>query len=364
MLHMKDQRFIIGILLLYACLFNSCQQPSLNVGEDDRAQSSPTAQMPQAKQHAQALTTSGSPEAGREMTSSSDASPENRQVTLASSGAVAKRPPAEQPDEEASLTATKRAKKEEEIPGHRAWFTSFAQAVARVEENPSNENEEAWEAWEDVLYEGRTHDFLTKSIVCPDDSNPATDWEYTPLHYVASRGRVFSMVKELVEDENVPVDIQTQSNQNTALHLAASRGNLNVVEFLIEKGANPNLLDHQGGTALHYAAAGDNGEVDRDIIHCLIENGADFKKTVHSGSSMLDTAVMMGNITVIEYWEDVYKKNPDPVVDAMTKEALALAKYTFKKHPEKRREQRDIIKILKKVMQARQAKEQASDAKK
>ena len=76
---------------------------------------------------------------------------------------------------------------------------------------------------------------------------------------------------------------------------------------------------------------------------------------------MLDIAVMVGNIPVIEYWEDVYRNNPDPGVDVMTKEALCYAKYRFKKHPKERSFQKDIIKILKGVIQYRQEKKKAGN---
>ena len=358
MLYRKTHVYIIGILLLYALLFNSCQHPGLNAGEDDIAQVAPPTQKPQAKQVVQVLTTPESPDAGLIMTSSSDVSPGTKQVSVASREIMTKRPPTRQPGEEASRTAAKRAKKEEELPGHKEWFTSFRQVVARLEENSSDE--EAWEVWEDILFEGRKHNFLTKSIACPSDGNPDFEYEYTPLHYAAATG-IRSIVLELVGYENIPVNIQTQNKKNTALHLASSRSHLDVVEYLLEQGADPNLLDYQGTTTLHYAAAGNYGEMARDIIHCLVKKGADFKKTISSGSSMLDTAVMQCNLPVIEYWEDVYEKNPDPDIDVMTKEALGFAKYRFKKHPEERSLQKDIIKILKKVMRSRQAKRQVGN---
>ena len=360
MLHIKEPKCIIGILLLYAYLFHGCQQPGLHAGEDDIAQSAPPAQKSQAKQGTQALTIPNSPGTGLIMTSSSDSSPDAKQVTVATRGIVAKRPSNRQPgEEEASLIATKRAKKEETLPNHKAWFTSFTQAVAQVEQDSGNEA--AWDTVEDILIAGKKHDFLMRSIVCPNDSNPDTEYEYTPLHYAASRG-ILSLVKELVVCEKVPADIQTTNKQNTPLHLAASRGHLDVVQFLVEQGANPNLLDSKGGSTLHYAAAGNHGEMARDIIYYLVKKDTDFKKTVHPGTSMLDVAVMSGNIPVVEYWEDNYKNNPDSAIDVMTREALALAQYRFKKYVQERGVQKTIIRILKIFMQSRQENKQADNA--
>ncbi len=356
MLYKKAHVYIIGILLSYASLCNSCQHPSLNAGEEGIAQAAPPTQKPQAKQGMQVPTTPESPGSGLIVTSASESPPDAKQISVASRDA--KRPPTRQLSKEASSTTAKRAKKEEDLPGHKEWFTSFRQTVDRLEENSSDEG--ALDAMGHIFCVGRDNNFLTKSIVCPSDGNPDFEYEYTPLHYVAAKGILF-LVKELIGYENIPVNIQTQNNENTALHLASSRGHLDVVELLLEKGADPNLLDHRGGTTLHYAAAGDNGEMGRDIIDCLVQKGADFKKTVRSGSSMLDTAVMHCNIPVIEYWEDVYEKNPDPDIDVITKEALDLAKYSYKKYPEERSSQKAIIRILKKVMRSRQGKKQVGN---
>ena len=343
MLYRRVPRYIAGVLLSYACLCNGCQQSGLTIGGEDVAQ---------ANQDTRTSAILKSPGTELVATSASDTSPEDKQIT------VAKRPATEQPDEEASSTDIKRAKKEAVLHGHKEWFAAFAQALSRIEENSSDK--EALDTMGHIFYEGRERNFLTQTIIYPSDGNPNFEYEYTPLHYVAAKGILF-LVKELIEYENVPVDIQTKNYKNTALHLAASRGHLDVVEFLLERGANPELLDHRGGGVLHYAATGDNGEMARDIIHCLIKKGANFKKTVRSGSSMLDTAVMFCNIPVIEYWEDVYKNSSDPDVDVMTKGALAFAKYRFKKHPEEQSFLGDIIKILKGVMQYRQKKKHADN---
>lgn len=382
----KAFRSSITVLLLCACMVYSCQHAKLHVGESHEAITPDSQDLkPPAKQHIAARTPQS---LGTEMvTSSSDTSPDTQQDTLTNlsrsvaglpqgsvaaathtaitkgtsdSSLVKKRPAS--PLESAQVVqsiAAKQAKKEAVSPAHKAWFTSFTQAVSQIEQDL--DNEASWDVMEDVLSEGAKHDFLTKSIVCPNDNNPATDYEYTPLHYVAARG-LLTLVKELVTYEKIPVNIQTKGNKNTPLHLAASRGEVDVVEFLLAQGADPNLVDDEESSALHYAAAGRDGEMNREVIECLVKNGADIKKFVDKNTSMLDMAVIAANIPVIEYWEDNYANSLDPDIDVLTKAALRLAKYRYNSYPAERNSLAEIIRILKKILKDRQDKHQDTHA--
>ena len=50
------------------------------------------------------------------------------------------------------------------------------------------------------------------------------------------------------------MDVDTPGSfDTTALYLAARHGKIDVVRFLLEKGADPNSPDHRGVTPLHYA---------------------------------------------------------------------------------------------------------------
>jgi ankyrin repeat protein len=71
----------------------------------------------------------------------------------------------------------------------------------------------------------------------------------------------------------------------TALGVAASRGHLDVVTFLIEAGADIHKARNDGMTALGMAAA----EGHFDIVRLLLEHGAD----VHSAGRGLDLALDM-----------------------------------------------------------------------
>ena len=59
---------------------------------------------------------------------------------------------------------------------------------------------------------------------------------------------------------------------DTPLHVAAGAGQYEVVLALVsEYGCDPNMVNRQGQTSLHYACAGG----DADLVHVLIDKQAD-----------------------------------------------------------------------------------------
>jgi ankyrin repeat protein len=97
---------------------------------------------------------------------------------------------------------------------------------------------------------------------------------YTPLQ-LASRSGGSAVVKALLAagaDPNV-----TDANGATALHLAAAAGNPDAVSALLEKGANPNVRESEWGqTPLIFAAEANRAAA----IKVLVAKGAD--ATIHS----------------------------------------------------------------------------------
>ncbi|KAM0914473.1 hypothetical protein ACQ4PT_011477 [Festuca glaucescens] len=75
----------------------------------------------------------------------------------------------------------------------------------------------------------------------------------------------------------------------TPLHLATGKGRVEMVELLLSKGANPNSLNH-GGTALHLAAI--HGQ--DDIMKVLLDHHADHKLAL-SGTD--HTALVLATIS-------------------------------------------------------------------
>jgi ankyrin repeat protein len=92
---------------------------------------------------------------------------------------------------------------------------------------------------------------------------------HTALHY-ASRASSFDIVKLLLEKEPDLLDMRTKYAE-TALLLAAEKGDLKIVEFLLDKGADIMARDYSKNTALHIASR----ESYIDIAKVLIKKEPD-----------------------------------------------------------------------------------------
>jgi ankyrin repeat protein len=68
------------------------------------------------------------------------------------------------------------------------------------------------------------------------------------------------------------------------LHIAARNGYLEIVELLLEHGANPNVQDNDGRTPLHYAV--ENCHV--GVARVLLDHGADPTIRDNNGMTPLD----------------------------------------------------------------------------
>ncbi|XP_077372477.1 uncharacterized protein LOC144015900 [Festucalex cinctus] len=193
-----------------------------------------------------------------------------------------------------------------------------------------------------------------KSIDAPDSAsivNTANDIrenEMGKFHKAAWQGDV-DKLEQLVKT----VDINLYDKQNrTALHLACARGNVAVVEFLIEKKAKINLGDNQNKTPLmkavqeqHDACANillknkaDPNQLDSDentalhlasstpsisTVILLVKHGADVNAKNRKGFSPLTVAVQENHREVAEF---LLKKGADVnILDRYQRSPLMIA---------------------------------------
>ena len=108
-------------------------------------------------------------------------------------------------------------------------------------------------------------------------------------------------IVELLLEHGANVDVQDNYG-TTALMAAANRGNRDMVELLLEHGANPNkqMIATEytpSDTALIYAAA--RGQL--DIVKLLLQHGADIDKPNDRGNTALAIAMIHKHPDVVKY---------------------------------------------------------------
>ena len=113
----------------------------------------------------------------------------------------------------------------------------------------------------------------------------------TPLHKAAEKGHM-DVVQALIDrgaDVNKPCKVG-----NTPLHEAALQGHKAVVKLLLERGAEVNKQGMYGWTPLHCAAANNH----KEMVKILLEGGAMPEITDEAGRTPLNVAHQYGRTEV------------------------------------------------------------------
>ena len=115
------------------------------------------------------------------------------------------------------------------------------------------------------------------------------------IHDAAMKGDL-QTVKALLEQDPALVNVEKPPNKKTALHYAAQGGHRDVVEFLLEKGAEvsrPNII---GETPLHYAATVESP----DVAILLLARGANLNARTERGMTPLRLAMAFGRVATVK----------------------------------------------------------------
>lgn len=88
----------------------------------------------------------------------------------------------------------------------------------------------------------------------------------------------------------------------TLLMLAARTGKLDLVAWLLKRGADPNAGNVNGTTALMYAKTQTFASGSTDVMDLLIENGADINQADSKGLTALDYVKLRAS-QLINYFE-------------------------------------------------------------
>ncbi|PAA70813.1 hypothetical protein BOX15_Mlig012742g1 [Macrostomum lignano] len=87
---------------------------------------------------------------------------------------------------------------------------------------------------------------------------------YSPVHSAAEKG--LSTTLDVLIRSGAQVDLPTSDGRVTPLHISAGYGHLEAVRTLLKAGADAHATDHQGWSALHYAASKGCSKV----VSCLL----------------------------------------------------------------------------------------------
>ncbi|KAK2192772.1 hypothetical protein NP493_23g05038 [Ridgeia piscesae] len=137
-------------------------------------------------------------------------------------------------------------------------------------------------------------DVLLATNTCVLDQPDLSDsvWHRHAVHYAAVRGHV-GIVQKLI---TTGVDVNTRDGDNrTPLHWAATSGWVNVAEFLIANGASVNIVQKDGFSALHAATC--LGHM--HMCRFLLAEGAEVNRTDRDGWSPLHMATCYGHPEVV-----------------------------------------------------------------
>ena len=88
----------------------------------------------------------------------------------------------------------------------------------------------------------------------------------------------------------------------TYIFWAAYKGNVELMQYLVSKGAKTNLTDDKGSTILNFAAA--SGQKNTKVYDVCLANGADLKKdlTPYGANALLLAAPFDTDFTLIDYF--------------------------------------------------------------
>jgi ankyrin repeat protein len=110
-----------------------------------------------------------------------------------------------------------------------------------------------------------------------------------PIHHSTSSRDV--KITGLLLKYGANLDIRKPYQNKTSLHVAAQDCYFDIAELLLEYGADPNILDDNGNTPLHFAANGSSFPYERGrVIKALLSHGADANKRNKNDEIPLDFA--------------------------------------------------------------------------
>lgn len=148
----------------------------------------------------------------------------------------------------------------------------------------------------DVARSGTVEEVKELMSMNPDTINKINDKGFYSLTLACYNGNESVGLFLINHVKNINGD----SKYGTPLMAAVFKGQVNLVQALLEKGANPNLADVNKTTPLHYAVLLKN----ELLIELLMASNADTSLKDSRGKTALDYALMDKNKNIISLLEN------------------------------------------------------------
>jgi len=158
-----------------------------------------------------------------------------------------------------------------------------------------------------------------------------------PIHIAVENNKI-EIVKYLIEEKKVNINIREIYNRRTPLHIASQRGFLDIVKYLIEKGANINIVDVLYETACQLSIKHKHVDVAKYFIEYFKTNNIN-NRAGFNGDYYIHTAVSQNSIEIVKllienkicnvYMENNYTKTP--LIMACEIGSIEIVKYLVEK---------------------------------
>jgi ankyrin repeat protein len=151
---------------------------------------------------------------------------------------------------------------------------------------------------EEAVFEAvRDSDFdLAKQILEQNpDFDVNTKSDNNLIHSCSALGNL-EILRYLIEIRKADVNLRSEGTKETPILVAVKRRHLNIVQYLAENGANLDIQDPYGNTALFHS----RNDITLELCKVLIEKGADLNVKNKGGQTVLAYAVKAGQYHLSE----------------------------------------------------------------
>jgi ankyrin repeat protein len=178
------------------------------------------------------------------------------------------------------------------------WLSIVQYLVGTAKANVAATDEDGWTPL--AMASSNGHLNVVQYLLSTDAASTHNRNGMTPLHAASGKGRL-GTVQYLLSTAKYDVDAR-DINDETALHYACIHGHIQVVQCLIEAGANVEAMNELGSTALHMASDFGHAAL---VVHLHAEANCNVRAANKHGLTSLHFASDNGYLEIVQYLVEV-----------------------------------------------------------